>query len=743
MSYWLGRGLAAALRRVRPAEGWAPVLSLAAALLALSSAVDAAGWLHGVLNPHFPVLLGMIFGLFAAHKLRNGPLTAFLTLLLGAGLAILFSATDLRALRDFALLRQQLTTFFHLLGDRFGPAALHPLLLSAGFFFALWLGGVWAGWAAGRWHNALRALFFPGILLGATLFFAMSGYFWGGVFLFAFALLAISLCYAALRQNWEARGVGYSPEIALDVYLTGFAIAMAVSFIALATPSLRINPITHAFWRVWTEPYATIEARISPLFSQMKRPPRSLIGGGSASPASLPRAHLLGGRPELTEQIIMTVQVDDPAPGAPEFWSDYRWRGPTYMRYTGRGWDNAAVKEIRRLGPGEGWLQALPADRRPLRQEVHFLAGRPYWLYAAGEPVAADISSQVFLRGPDDLLGMTAGARHYTVLSQAPMFNPEHLRAAPKSYPPHLAPALALPDTVSQRTRDLAARITADATNPYDQAVAIQTYLRQNYPYTLAIPPPPAGVDVTDYFLFDLQKGYCDYYATAMIVMARSLGVPARLAVGYAPGAYDARKNRMIVREKDAHSWPELYFPGYGWIPFEPTAARPRFLPQPRLRQSLQANQSDVQTALQALRRQGWLRQAWAWGRWLALAALLAGVVRMGWREWRLRRQAANAWQRAWLRLEWAGPRFGALPAPWLTPREAAARWQEALTARYPGHPAVPALLADIQALAGQVEARAYAPPARRPDDAAAGRAWRKIHVRLLCLIIGVSLVTS
>jgi len=714
MRDWFWRGVARLLRWLRPQEGWSVLLSLTAALLALSSAVDEAGWLHGILNPHIPVLLGMLFGLFATRKLRR------IALLLTVLLATILAGADLRSLAHLENLG--------------GP--LRPRQLDALFFLLLWLGGAWAAWGVFRWRSALRALLLPGILLGGVLFYASGGYFWGGVFLFAFALLAISLHYARTRRDWEARGVDYSPEIGLDIALTGVGVALSVSLLALAMPSLRVSPLTDAFWRVWAEPYATLEARISPLFSQMQRPPRALIGGG-ASPATMPRAHLLGGKPELTQRIILTVQVDDPEPDAPAYWSDYRWRGPTYARYTGRGWDNPPARQSRRLGPGESWLQTLPTDRRPLRQEVRFLAGRPYWLYAVGEPVAADINSRSFLLGNDALLGMTAGVRHYTVLSQAPVFNSQHLRTAPDDYPPALAPYLALPATVSQRTRDLAARITEDARNPYDRALAIQSYLRHAYPYTLDIDPPPPNVDVVDYFLFDLQKGYCDYYASAMVVMARSLGIPARLAVGYAPGQYDARKNRLIVREEDGHAWPELYFPGYGWIPFEPTPARPQFQPQPQLRAPREANKLDVRKELRALRLRGWRHQAWAWGRWLlaGLAAFLLG--RWAWREWRVRRRAENPWQTAWLRLERLAPHYGVVPAPWLTPRETAVRWVDALTARYPQHPALPALLIEIRALAANIEARAYAPPARRPDDAAAGRAWRRVRNRLWRLRLG------
>lgn len=737
---WLGRLLGWLLRRLRPREGWGMLLSLIVALLSLSTAVGLSGWGEGALDPYTPVLLGILFGLLAARKLHRDVVAFLLAALVGAGLTLFLAAIDLNRISTLEDVGQQLAAFGQMVvgsfgvGETGGLAPLPPRLISAILFFLLWMIAFWAGWGVFRWRSALRALSLPGLMLGSVLFFAVGGYFWIGVFLFAFVLLAISLHFTQARLDWESRGIDYSPEIALDIALSGLLIALSVSLIALAMPSIRVSPVTDAFWRVWAQPYTRLESRISPLFSRMQRPPRSLISGGVISPATMPRAHLLGGKPELTERIVMTVQVDDPDPAAPAFWSDYRWRGPTYARYSGRGWDNPTALSIQRLGPGETWLQTLPADRRPLRQEFRFRSGRPYWLYAEGEPVAADIGSRAFLLGDDALLGMTAGVRRYEVLSQAPIFNVDHLRAAPNDYPPALAPYLDLPDSVTQRTWNLADRITADTRSPYDQAIAIQNYLRSTYPYTLDIDPPPPDVNVVDYFLFDLQKGYCDYYASAMVVMARSLGIPARLAVGYAPGEYDARQDRLIVREKDGHSWPELYFPGYGWIPFEPTPARPQFQPQPQLSKPRETNKLDVLEELRALRLRGWRNQLLRWGSWLLLGAALLLLLRWGWREWRFHRRAENPWQLAWLRLERVGPRYGVPPAPWLTPRETADRWADALTASYPDHPALPALRAEIRVLAESLEARAYAPPARRPDDAAAGRAWREIRHQLLRL---------
>ena len=132
---------------------------------------------------------------------------------------------------------------------------------------------------------------------------------------------------------------------------------------------------------------------------------------------------------------------------------------------------------------------------------------------------------------------------------------------------------LQLPTDLPPELAAYAAEITAGAETPYDKALAIEATLRK-LPYTLDVPAPPKGSGGCFRFLNDLGKGYCDYFASAMVVLARLSGVPARLAIGYASGNYDRQADQYTVTEMDAHSWVEVYFPGFGWIPFEPTPSR-------------------------------------------------------------------------------------------------------------------------------------------------------------------------
>jgi hypothetical protein len=175
-----------------------------------------------------------------------------------------------------------------------------------------------------------------------------------------------------------------------------------------------------------------------------------------------------------------------------------------------------------------------------------------------------------------DMFSVSTKADTFRVNSYVSLATIDALRAASTEYPHDVAARyLILPSSVPARVHDLAREITQGLENPYDKAKAIERYLRKNYPYDLNVPTPPENQDVSDYFLFDLKKGYCDYYATAMVVLARSSGLPARFVSGYASGFYDAPNAQYVVREMDAHSWAEIYFPGIGWVEFEPTASEP------------------------------------------------------------------------------------------------------------------------------------------------------------------------
>ena len=128
-----------------------------------------------------------------------------------------------------------------------------------------------------------------------------------------------------------------------------------------------------------------------------------------------------------------------------------------------------------------------------------------------------------------------------------------------------------LPPEFPEKIRDLTKNITLGFVTQFDKTKAIETYLRENLTYNLRIQPPPYNVDGVAHFLFSTQEGYSEYFASAMTVMLRTQGIPARLVTGYSVGDKLPEDDIYLVRDKHSHAWVEVFFAQYGWIPFEPT----------------------------------------------------------------------------------------------------------------------------------------------------------------------------
>lgn len=223
--------------------------------------------------------------------------------------------------------------------------------------------------------------------------------------------------------------------------------------------------------------------------------------------------------------------------------------------------------------------QALAADiqteREALRQrflDVRWQAnaqGQAEALIVSGQlPVYDDVESVFSQTG-------VAADEVYEVTGLASTASPDTLRGASTDYPAWVTGRyLQLPDTITDRTRALANELVSSQPTVFDAASAVEQYVRTTIAYREDIDAPPDGQDVVDYVLFDSQEGYCEYYASAMAVLLRAEGIPTRVVGGYYPAPYDADEGGNLYREKNAHLWVEVFFPEFGWIPFEPTANR-------------------------------------------------------------------------------------------------------------------------------------------------------------------------
>jgi hypothetical protein len=204
----------------------------------------------------------------------------------------------------------------------------------------------------------------------------------------------------------------------------------------------------------------------------------------------------------------------------------------------------------------------------PLASNVFFLAPTALVLEGNYRLLSMDSGGAVFNLDPDRPIG------RYDATSDIGLPEQSRLRGAGKSYPPEiLLDYLQLP-RLDPRTASLAFDVTASAHNNYDKAVAIEAYLRSNFGYTLQLPQTVPSDPIAN-FLFERKRGHCEYFASAMTVMLRVLGIPSRIVNGFRTGEFNDVDSQYVVRASNAHSWVEAYFPGYGWVSFDPTPAAP------------------------------------------------------------------------------------------------------------------------------------------------------------------------
>lgn len=462
-----------------------------------------------------------------------------------------------------------------------GEAGYDPVSSAIFWAYTAWTAAAWAAWFTAGPRRPLTATAPAILLLGGLLSHTRSG---PGLLLLA--LLSSFTLHAILRheqriRRWLSARIDYSEEIRFDLAFGSSLLILAAIGLAVVVPSISIRSVIPL--RASTGSGAAENAAKS--LGLRPRPPPEGPFSRPGNPG-LPRLHLLGSGPELSEERVMTVRLENLVEESPADIPRLYWRALIYDRYTGHGWTTGPTQTIE-YGSGDRALAGTLPFHSLIVQHIDPHKNLGGLLYSSGVLVSAAEPYQIAWRrtpastcsslAPDqfDPFGAAIEAGAYTAWTYVPSAAAAELRSAGSVYPEWVIQRyLDLPDAVPARVRDLARRLTAAQPTAYDRAVAIQDYLR-TFPYSLDIPPPPAQREVSDYFLFELKTGFCDYYATAMVVLARAAGLPARLVTGYASGAYDPGKTSFTVTEADAHSWPEIFFPGYGWIEFEPTVARP------------------------------------------------------------------------------------------------------------------------------------------------------------------------
>ncbi|MBE2236237.1 MAG: transglutaminase domain-containing protein [Caldilineaceae bacterium] len=431
-----------------------------------------------------------------------------------------------------------------------------------------------------------------GAVAPAGIILLVNMYYYGGersllpllvIYLSAVLLYMARLYTLNQEQQWQFQRVRFNPEIKRDFLQLGGVIAIAAVLFGTIAPTFAGAPQISGLWREISGPIRWMEDTFSRLFTGLQ--PHGLP---YANPFG--RTLALAGQRNLGDELVLEVR-------APE--ASY-WQAVVYDHYEDGAFQSSSTQSLD-VAAGQAIVPSLGSSRSLITQTFYVFFPNSTQIFAAPQPVSINRPSKAenFSGNETALWSMLtplSDGESYQAVSAVSQASIKQLRAAGQRYPAEIRERyLQLPDSLPGRVRTLARDIVtkAGATSPYDQAAALELWLRVNIKYNDQINAPAPGRDGVDYMLFETEEGYCDYYASAFAVMARSLGIPARIVTGFAQGQFDSQRGLYVVRQYHAHTWAEIYFPNYGWIQFEPTASQPSIVRPEDVNSAGNTNASD------------------------------------------------------------------------------------------------------------------------------------------------------
>lgn len=561
---------------------WVMVLLVSIVVLSPAISIIASNWTDGLEVLLWAALAGMTAGALISISRFRSLAAHLLSLVYGAALIghMMTSSLAFLSLRERILNLYFRVSGWILVAVRGGTGrdSMMFILLLALIFW--WIGYL-AIWNTVRQQRIWRALIPPGVAL------VINYYYYAGssplapylVLYLLCAFLVIVRSYTVLQERrWTSEQIGFNSDVRFDLLRSGLVLGVLAIALAWVVPTAATSEQAYEMWRRVEGPWRRVEEDFTRMFSTLRSQAR-VYGNPFGRMITLRGPRTLRDTPVL--QVI--------APGDRR----YYWRGIAYDRYTGSGWLNTDAESVRLESPWQMPSLETYSAREPVTQTIMVFLPRNTLVFAAPQPVRVSVPVQaeghINRDGRLDISQITSirtlmqGAL-YQVVSWASVADTESLRNAGTDYPAWVTERyLQLPESLPLSVRQQARTIAGDLATPYDKAVAIEAWLRANIVYDDKTPAPPEDQDGVQYVL-TIKRGYCDYYASAMVVMLRALNVPARLVVGYAQGRYDSANSVYHVTEKDSHTWVEVFFPKYGWIEFEPTASQPEVIrptPQP------------------------------------------------------------------------------------------------------------------------------------------------------------------
>jgi transglutaminase-like putative cysteine protease len=410
-----------------------------------------------------------------------------------------------------------------------------------------------------RDHYTLAVLSFLMVLASAVLTV-------GSVFLFSFAIFLLVAVVTFVLMEMR-HSVSAEQTHAQDPRVTFPSQRMVYGLVAIA-PVLMLMIMAGSFLIFFMLP--RISSRYLSAYT-----PTSDVSTGFTDRIQLGRI----GQIQQSSAVVMHIEIQNDTRGV----YDLKWRGIALSNFNGSEWSNSD-DQIRLQPASDGSYRLAPLLKphgaapltgrsihyhvlmEPLGTNVFFLAEKPQSLQGNFRQVTMDGGGAVYDLDTDHPI------TRYDADSQLGEVDSDDLRLSPNTAPAGMEKYLELQPPPDGRIPKLAEEITTKAPSNYDKAVALEQYLSTHFGYTLELPHSPSKDPVAN-FLFERKKGHCEYFASSMAVMLRSLHIPSRIITGFRGGEFNDLTGQYIVRASDAHSWVEAYFPGSGWISFDPTPA--------------------------------------------------------------------------------------------------------------------------------------------------------------------------
>jgi transglutaminase-like putative cysteine protease len=593
-----------------PAEGWLPLGLVAVALSALVAAIISANWVAGTWILLWSAPLGLLAGfLVAKSRSLSQPLLHLAAFFFGYWVAFALTAGAALHISWTTLLSDLQAMVSSGAGPGLAVVSSEHIFLLYLCFLSFFLGylGSWLTYRARLpW---LVALTYCSIMLVNLQYSRQASPLLLPVMLGALLLLIGRLYLATLLDDWHSLGLSADRSWLRSLLGRNLALTSLLMLLSLL-PALLLPPLMQPGWgsRFWED----LNTFSGTLLHQ------HLTGSGpSAQAPSLDTTVFFGDRLTVSGSVSLPMGsvLEYSGSAAPAY-----LEAVTYNQFDGHSWTSTTQTAVTRFAAG----QPLPPDTvaghyREVSAQIHLLQvpqSKYNYLFAPPQPARFSVPAMTY---GDGLVSAWAqqeplhSGERYTVLARVPKIdaaalaripllsaNPRFWQSDP-ALPVLERDYLQLPASLPHKLMQTALEWTRGASNAFEAMQLLVSHLSdpRQFSYSINNPPIPADTDVVSWLL-QTHTGYCTYYASAMVVMARLLGIPARIVVGFSQGHFDAGRQVWVVNGSDAHSWVQIYFAGQGWIDFDPTpgfALGPAFSGTPAPSSASSVSHSSTATA--------------------------------------------------------------------------------------------------------------------------------------------------